>query len=73
MSLDNLIGFGSDDCSTMLGSRGGVAVKLKQSSPSLVAFHYLAHRLQLAILDIAEQVLFRMVFNLIIGCLSTEY
>jgi len=41
----------------MLGQKGGVAVKMKQSgSPSMVTFHCPAHRLQLAILDIAEKV-----------------
>ena len=40
----------------MLGNKSGVAVRLQRSSPSMVAFHCPAHRLQLAIIDIAEDV-----------------
>ena len=40
----------------MLGNKNGVAMKLRQSSPCLVSFHCSAHRLQLAILDIADKV-----------------
>jgi len=40
----------------MLGRKGGVARKLQQSSPSLVPFHCPAHRLDLAIQDIAGKV-----------------
>jgi hypothetical protein len=43
----------------MLGQKGGVATKIKQyGSLSMVVFHCPAHRLQLAILDIAEKVIF---------------
>jgi len=54
--LKNLVGFGADGCSTMLGKDNGVAVRLRVSSPSLISFHCPAHRLQLAILDIAGKV-----------------
>jgi hypothetical protein len=40
----------------MLGRKGGVAQKLRQSTPSLVSFHCPAHRLDLAIQDIAGKV-----------------
>ena len=40
----------------MLGRTGGVAKKLQHSSPSLVPFHCPAHRLDLAIQDIAGRV-----------------
>jgi hypothetical protein len=41
----------------MLGEKGGVAIKLKENgSPLLTAFHCPAHRLQLAIMDIADKV-----------------
>lgn len=57
LDLKKLVGFGADGCSTMLGDKGGVAVRLhQQSSPCLVAFHCPAHRLQLAIQDIADKV-----------------
>jgi hypothetical protein len=56
LELNKLVGFGADGCSTNFGSKNGIAVKLKLLSPSLIAFHCPAHRLQLAILDIAEKV-----------------
>jgi len=56
LELKRLVGFGADGCSTMSGIKSGVAVRLKELSPSLVAFHCPAHRLQLAIMDITEQV-----------------
>jgi hypothetical protein len=57
LPLKKLVGFGSDGCNTMLGEKGGVAIKLKENgSPFLIAFHCPAHRLQLAIMDIADKV-----------------
>ena len=50
------MGWGSDGCSTILGSKGGVAVRLRIHSPSMVIFHCPAHRLQLAIQEIAGKV-----------------
>ena len=41
----------------MLGKDNGVAVRLRYKSPFLISFHCPAHRLQLAILDIAGKVL----------------
>ena len=55
--MKNLVGFGADGCSTMLGKDNGVAVRLRVSSLSLISFHCPAHCLQLAILDIAGKVL----------------
>src|SRR5579859_3684038 len=63
-----LVGWSSDGCSTMLGKKGGVAAKLQLEcspsmvspsmvSPSMVTFHCPAHRLDLAIQDIAKKVL----------------
>jgi hypothetical protein len=55
--MKRLVGWGSDGCNTMLGKTGGVAAKLKlEFSPALVAFHCPAHRLDLAIQDIAKNV-----------------
>jgi len=53
-----LVGWSSDGFSTMLGKKGGVAAKLQlECSPSMVTFHCPAHRLDLAIQDIAKKVL----------------
>lgn len=54
--MKKLVGWASDGCSTMLGKNGGVARKLQEYSPSLVTFHCPAHRLDLAIQDIAQKV-----------------
>ena len=57
----------------MLGQKGRVAVKVKQcGSPSVVVFHCPAHRLQLAILDIAEKVCTPQI-ELILGQVHTRY
>ena len=40
----------------MLGNKGGVARKLLRLSPWMVTFHCPAHRLDLAIGDIAKKV-----------------
>jgi len=55
LELKRLVGFGADGASVMSGCKSGVAVRLKEWSPSLIAFP--AHRLQLAIMDITEKVL----------------
>lgn len=53
----NLVGFGADGCSTMMGDKSGVVVRLRSSGcPCMVGFHCPAHRLQLGILDVAGKV-----------------
>ena len=56
LDLRKLVSWSSDGCTTMLGRTGGVARRLQHSSPSLVPFHCPAHRLDLAIQDIAGKV-----------------
>jgi hypothetical protein len=56
LDLKKLVGLDSDECSTMLGNKNDVAMKLRRSSPSLVSFHYPVHHLQFAILDIADKI-----------------
>lgn len=52
-----LVGFGSDGCSTMMGVKSGVVVRLQSSGCAcMVGFHCPAHRLQLGILDVAGKV-----------------
>jgi len=48
------VGFGSDGCSTMVGSKSGVATRLKEVSPFVVSVHCIAHRTNLATLQAAE-------------------
>ena len=49
---EKMCGFGSDETRTMIGSRNGVAAKLKEKVPWLVNNHCVAHRLQLWPLDL---------------------
>jgi hypothetical protein len=56
LDMKKLVGWSSDGCSTMLGKKGGVAKKLQRLSPWMVTFHCPAHRLDLAIGDIAKKV-----------------
>ena len=51
----------------MLGRIDGVARKLQHSSSSLVPFHYLAYRLDLAIQDIASKMISIDYLDLILG------
>ena len=57
MDPRNLVGFGSDGCSTMLDQKSDVFVRLKEIYFYVINFHYSAHRLQLAIMNVADNVL----------------
>lgn len=52
----HLVGFCSDGASVMLGSKSGVATRLKQSFPNIVVWHCLNHRLQLALDDSIKEI-----------------
>ena len=43
LTYTNLVGFGSDGCNVMLGSRNSVLTRLKAKQPSLVSFHCNCH------------------------------
>ncbi|KAL3677120.1 hypothetical protein R1sor_027068 [Riccia sorocarpa] len=55
LDFSKMLGFGSDGASTMLGSKNGVAVRLKREvNPFLTATHCVAHRTNLASLAAAK-------------------
>ena len=54
--FNRLMGFGSDGASVMIGRRTGIATRLKQRNPYLVAIHCVAHRLALACSQAGESV-----------------
>jgi len=56
LKRENLVGLGDDGCSTMLGEKRRLSIRLKETSPSLISFHCPAHRIQLAIRDISKDV-----------------
>lgn len=53
---EKLVGMGSDGASVMLGKNNGVAAKLRQQQPTLVAVHCYAHKLELAFKDAIKHV-----------------
>ncbi|XP_067657737.1 uncharacterized protein C17orf113-like [Haliotis asinina] len=54
ISLEQLVGLGSDGASVMTGRRAGVGVRLQPESPFLVHVHCVAHRVALASADAAK-------------------
>ena len=46
---EKLICFASDGASVMLGSRSGVALRIKQVFPVVIIWHCMNHRLELAV------------------------
>ncbi|KAL3842529.1 hypothetical protein ACJMK2_020532 [Sinanodonta woodiana] len=60
LSLDNLVAFGSDGCNTMIGSKSGVATRLKELKPNIINIQCHNHRLALAAKNSFEDIpLFR--------------
>ena len=53
---DRLVGMCADGASVNLGQSGGVVAKLRESSPHLIDIHCMAHRLELALLDVQKSV-----------------
>ena len=57
------MGFGSDGASVMTGRVSGVAARLSQSNPYLVAIHCVAHRLALACSQAGERIAYIQKFK----------
>ncbi len=53
---EHLIGFSSDGASCMTGQHGGLATLLKAKYPKIIAFHCMAHRLELAVKNAVDAV-----------------
>jgi len=54
LDLKNHVGLEVDGCSTMLGEKKGLAMRIKKTSPSLISFYCPTHRIQVAIRDISK-------------------
>ena len=52
---ESVLGFGADGASVNLGSRQGLAAKLKQGVSHLIDIHCLPHRLELSMLEMQRQ------------------
>lgn len=70
---EKMCGFGSDGASTMIGSRNGVAAKLKEKVPWLVNNHCVAHRLALACSQAAEAIPYMKKFKDIVAQMYRFY
>lgn len=70
---ERMCGFGSDGESIMIGSRNGVAAKLKEIVPWLVGNHCIAHRLTLACSEAADAILFMTKFKDIVSQMYQFY
>ncbi|XP_067670765.1 zinc finger protein 862-like [Haliotis asinina] len=49
---DKLVGMGSDGASNMIGSKTGLATRLKEDFPEMISVHCLCHQLELAFRDV---------------------
>ena len=72
-SNERMCGFGSDGASTMIGSRNGVAAKLKKIVPWLVNNHCVAHRHALACSQAADAIPFMKKFKDIVSQMHRFY
>ena len=63
LPMGKLMGFGSDGASVMTGRVSGVAARLRQSNPYLVAIHCVAHRLALACSQAGERIAYIQKFK----------
>ena len=55
LDLCKLLAFGSNGASIMVGSQTGVSTRLyEEANPFLLVCHYVAHRTNLAALDVAK-------------------
>ena len=54
LEVEKCISFGSDGCSTMVGHLTGVSTRLKVVSSFLINIHCIAHRTNLAALQVAQ-------------------
>ncbi|XP_046577709.1 zinc finger protein 862-like [Haliotis rubra] len=65
---DKLVGMGSDGASNMIGSKTGLATRLKEDFPEMVSVHCLCHRLELAFRDVFRKAaLYDKCMTLLIG------
>lgn len=54
--IKKLLGMGSDGANVILGNKTGVAARLKQEQPALIAVHCLSHKLELSYKDSIRKV-----------------
>lgn len=70
---ENCVGLATDGASVMLGKKAGVAKLLTDKYPNLIAWHCIAHRLELAVNDTIKEVSGTNNFKSFIDKLYTVY
>ena len=65
LSPTNMVSFGSDGCSTMIGRNNGVSTKFRNDNPFLLHNHCLMHRLQLCLKDLNDILIVKKINTLI--------
>ena len=73
ISINRVMGFGSDGASVMVGRRAGVATRLKERNPQMVAIHCVAHRLALAVAQAGDGVPYIKKFKILLHNLFSFY
>ena len=63
ISLNKVLGFGSDGASVMTGCRSGVAVRLRGHNHEMISLHCGAHRLALASSQAAHAIIYLKRFD----------
>lgn len=54
LDFNKFIGFGSDGAATMVGKKNGVSTRLKELNPFLTSVHCVAHRTNLAAIEVTK-------------------
>jgi hypothetical protein len=70
---EQMIGFGSDGASCMIGEFKGVATLLKKKNPILKTVHCMAHRLELAVKNAVDSVNSISYFRDVVDCIYKVY
>ncbi|MCO5576924.1 hypothetical protein L7F22_030745 [Adiantum nelumboides] len=72
--LSKLIAFGSDGCSTMTGSKNGVATLFKKHvNPFLTSVHCVAHRAALAVSSVAKNLEIAITLEKLVNSIATHF
>ena len=66
LDITRMRGIGTDGASTMIGCHNGFVKRLKSIAPSLIGVHCAAHRLNLASVQVGDQVSYVKKFSVIL-------
>lgn len=66
ISINKVMGFGSDGTSVMVGRKAGVATLLREQNSQIVSIHCVAHRLALAVAQAGDAVPYIKKFKILL-------